>query len=166
MSGRGWRPPSWMYRDGRRPETDDGYFENMTRIVFQSGLDWRMIGRKWPNFRQAFRGFDVEAVAAFGPEDVERLMGDRGIVRNRGKIMATIHNAKEFLRIKDAHGSFRAYLNGLDKTKGWSRALRDIQRRFKWLGPTSVQLFLYTVGEDVGYPETGHRVRRHGARSP
>jgi DNA-3-methyladenine glycosylase I len=78
-----------------RPVTDDrGLYEKMSLEGFQSGLAWITILRKRENFRAAFAGFDIEAVAAFGDRDVARLMADAGIVRNRAKIEATIANAR------------------------------------------------------------------------
>jgi len=71
------------------PENDAGYFEKITQAVFQSGFSWQVIRNKWPNFRQAFAGFDVDTVARFSDEDLERLVEDKGIVRNGRKIKAT-----------------------------------------------------------------------------
>jgi DNA-3-methyladenine glycosylase I len=84
------------YHDGEwgRPVRDDrGLYERLCLEAFQSGLSWLTILRKRENFRAAFRGFDMETVAAFGPEDVARLLADAGIVRNRAKIEAAIANA-------------------------------------------------------------------------
>ena len=72
---------------------DDALFERLCLEAFQSGLSWITILRKRPAFRAAFAGFSIEAVAGFGPDDVERLMGDAGIVRNRAKIDAALRNA-------------------------------------------------------------------------
>jgi DNA-3-methyladenine glycosylase I len=69
-------------------------FERISLEAFQSGLSWLTILRKRENFRAAFAGFDLEAVAAFGPDDVARLLADATIVRNRAKIDATINNAR------------------------------------------------------------------------
>src|ERR1700761_7798217 len=78
-----------------RPVTDErGLYERMSLEAFQSGLSWLTILRKRESFRAAFANFDPEAVGAFGDGDVERLLGDAGIVRNRAKIEATIANAK------------------------------------------------------------------------
>ena len=78
-----------------RPVTDDrGIYEKLTLEAFQSGLSWLTILRKRDNFRAAFDGFDFERVAAYGDGDVERLMADAGIVRNRAKIDAAIANAR------------------------------------------------------------------------
>jgi DNA-3-methyladenine glycosylase I len=74
-------------------------FERLSLEGFQSGLSWLVILRKRPAFRAAFAGFDPAAVAAFDDADVERLMGDTGIVRNRAKISATIHNAQRVLEL-------------------------------------------------------------------
>ncbi len=83
-----------------RPVTDGrGLFERLSLEAFQSGLSWLTILRKRPAFRAAFAGFDPAAVAAFGPADVERLLSDAGIVRNRAKIEATIANARAVLAL-------------------------------------------------------------------
>ncbi len=78
---------------GRPVRTAQGLYERMTLEAFQSGLSWLTILRKRENFRSAFAGFDPVAVAAFGPADAARLMADPGIVRNRLKIDAALHNA-------------------------------------------------------------------------
>ncbi|MBN9223770.1 MAG: 3-methyladenine DNA glycosylase [Microbacterium sp. SCN 70-27] len=79
---------------GRPLRGDRPLFEKMSLEGFQAGLSWITILRKRPRFREAFAGFDPEKVAAFGEADVERLMADAGIVRNRAKVLATIGNAR------------------------------------------------------------------------
>nr|WP_204920207.1 DNA-3-methyladenine glycosylase I [Microlunatus panaciterrae] len=79
---------------GRPVRSVEGLYERLTLEAFQSGLSWLTILRKRPAFRTAFVGFDPERVAAFGPSDVERLLQDSGIVRNRAKIEAAIGNAR------------------------------------------------------------------------
>jgi DNA-3-methyladenine glycosylase I len=78
---------------GRPLDSDDAMFERLTLEGFQSGLSWLIVLRKRPAFRAGFAGFVIEDVARFGDSDVERLMADAGIVRNRAKILATIANA-------------------------------------------------------------------------
>jgi DNA-3-methyladenine glycosylase I len=93
----GSAPEYVAYHDdewGRPVRTDQGLYERMTLEAFQSGLAWITILRKRENFRAAFAGFEIEAVAAFGEADVARLMADAGIVRNRAKIDAAIANAR------------------------------------------------------------------------
>jgi len=77
-------------------------FERITLEAFQSGLSWLTILRKRPAFREAFAGFDPEVVAAFRPDDVERLLTDPGIVRNRAKVLAAVTNARAVLALRDA----------------------------------------------------------------
>ena len=84
---------------GRPVRDDTGMFERLCLEAFQSGLSWLTILRKRQNFRAAFRGFDIEAVAGFGPSDVARLLADPGIVRNRAKIEAAIRNARAALEL-------------------------------------------------------------------
>ena len=92
------------------PVVDDvRLYEKMCLEGFQSGLSWLTILRKRENFRAAFNGFDFEAVARFGTNDVERLLSDAGIVRHRGKIEATINNARAALDTIEAHGSLAAF---------------------------------------------------------
>ena len=128
---------------------DDAYFENMCRIIFQAGLNWRVIEKKWTSTKKAFAGFSVEKVAHFTNADIERLLKDEGIVRNRGKIAAIINNATTFMEIKKHCGSFKAYLDSLDKSNNYSHVVEELSGRFKWLGPPSASLFLYTVGESI-----------------
>ncbi|HUH38546.1 MAG TPA: DNA-3-methyladenine glycosylase I, partial [Spongiibacteraceae bacterium] len=93
------------------PCNDDGrLFEFLTLEAAQAGLSWITILRKRDAYRAAFAGFDAHAVAAFDRRDVERLMGNAGIVRNRLKIEAAISNARLFLETRAQHGSFSAYL--------------------------------------------------------
>lgn len=99
------RPGNTIYRDyhdtewGRELHGRDALFERIALEAFQSGLSWLTILRKRPAFREAFAGFDVDAVARFTEADVQRLLGDAGIIRNRRKIEATIANAQAILEL-------------------------------------------------------------------
>jgi DNA-3-methyladenine glycosylase I len=148
MLKEGWQPPDWWYRE-KRPQSDDAYFENMCRIIFQAGLNWNVIEKKWPTIRKAFAQFSVEKVARFSRSDLECLMKDEWVVRNKGKIAAIINNATQFIEIKRQCGSFKAYLDSLDKSSNYASVVKELSSRFKWLGPSSASLFLYTVGEDI-----------------
>jgi DNA-3-methyladenine glycosylase I len=94
---------------GRPLDTDDQMFERLALEGFQSGLSWLVILRKRPAFRAAFVGFSIPAVAEFGPRDVERLLADPGIVRNRAKIEATIANARA---VADLPGGLLGFVQG------------------------------------------------------
>lgn len=94
---------------GRPVGGDRRLFEKTCLEGFQSGLSWLTILRKRENFRAAFDGFDIEAVSRFGDDDIERLLGDAGIVRHRGKIEATINNAGHALDLQREFGSLAAF---------------------------------------------------------
>ncbi|KAA3662020.1 MAG: DNA-3-methyladenine glycosylase I [Chloroflexi bacterium] len=130
------------------PDSDAGYFEKITQAVFQSGFSWQVIRSKWPNFQQAFAGFDVETVARFSDEDLERLVEDKGIVRNGRKIKATITNAQLCRDIIREHVTFHAYLRGLDGQDYESRS-KKLCKQFKFMGPMGAYFFFWSVGEDV-----------------
>jgi DNA-3-methyladenine glycosylase I len=111
-----WADGDPLYREyhdtewGRPVADDRRLFEKICLEGFQSGLSWLTILRKRPNFRDAFRDFDPAAIGKFDGADVERLMNDAGIVRNRAKIEATINNARRLPELVDEFGSFAAYL--------------------------------------------------------
>jgi DNA-3-methyladenine glycosylase I len=90
---------------GRPVRTDDGLYEKVTLEAFQSGLSWLIILRKRESFRAAFDGFHIETVAKYGEADVARLLADPGIVRNRAKVEAAIHNARAALDLPDGLAS-------------------------------------------------------------
>ena len=123
-------PDYLRYHDeewGRAVHGERPLFERFTLEAFQSGLSWLTILRKREGFRAAFDGFDAERVAAYGPGDVERLLADAGIVRNRAKIDAAIANARAVLALREA------YEGGLDGLV-WSFAPAPRGRRPQGLG--------------------------------
>ncbi len=128
------------------PKSLADYLEVMTRSVFEPGLNWSVVEAKWPGIRAAFEGFDPVVVAGFTPADVERLMADAAIIRNRKKIEATIHNAGEMLNVERQHGSFKRYLASLGP---FESVVADMRKRFKFLGEMGCYHFLYVVGEPV-----------------
>ena len=130
---------------GRPVDDDTRLFEKLALEGFQSGLSWLTILRKRENFRAAFEGFSVQAVSEFGPDDVERLLGDAGIVRHRGKIEATISNALACLELCGEFGSLAAYVWGFPGDAGaLSKDLRA--RGWRWVGPTTVYSFMQAMG--------------------
>ena len=122
------------------------YFEVLSKAVFEAGMSWEIIEAKWPGFREAFDGFDAEKVAAYTPDDLDRLMADTRIVRNGRKVEATIHNAKAMLEIEREFGSFGKYL---EAKRPFESQAADLRKRFKHVGAFGVYYFLYVVGEEV-----------------
>ena len=145
---------------------DQRLFEKLCLEGFQAGLSWLTILRKRENFRAAFAGFDFDRVARFGERDVERLLGDAGIVRHRGKIEATINNARRAVELVESEGSLASYVwrfepDGSSRPREltWaalrelgetpeSRALsKDLKRRgWRFVGPTTVYAFMEAMG--------------------
>ena len=141
---------------------DQRLFEKLSLEGFQAGLSWLTILRKREAFRSAFADFDFTTVARFGPRDVERLLGDAGIVRHRGKIEAVINNAQRAVELVAAEGSLAHFLWGFEPAvrrsepdRGGppavtdeSRALaRELKRRgWRFVGPTTVYAFMQAMG--------------------
>lgn len=140
-----------------------GLFERLSLEAFQSGLSWATILRKRPAFREAFAGFDPEVVAGFGEREVERLMGDAGIVRNRAKVLATITNARATLALRgDEEGDLAAFVWSFQPadtprpramaevatTSPESLALSKALKRkgFVFVGPTTMHALMEAVG--------------------
>ncbi|OZI16389.1 DNA-3-methyladenine glycosylase I [Bordetella genomosp. 7] len=140
---------------------EQGLFERLSLECFQSGLSWATILRKREAFRKAFRHFDPDAVAAFNASDIDRLMADAGIVRNRAKILATINNAAATITLR-ADGGLAEFIwsfkppatpepRTLDEiptvseaSTALSKALR--KRGFSFVGPTTMHALMEAVG--------------------
>jgi DNA-3-methyladenine glycosylase I len=146
-----------------RPVTDDTrLFEKLCLEGFQSGLSWLTILRKRDGFRAAFAGFDIPAVARFTDRDVTRLLGDAAIVRHRGKIEATIANARAATAVQEAHGSLAALFWSYESRRSRApRALGDLASTtpestalskalkgygFRFVGPTTVYAAMQAMG--------------------
>lgn len=135
-------------------------WETLMLEGFQAGLSWQVILNKREAFRDAFAGFDPKKVAAFGEEDVERLMANPGIVRARAKIQATIRGAQIFLEMQDSGEDFADYCWSFsagktlrhgeagDAKTGLSATIsKDMKRRgFKFVGPTIVYAWMQAIG--------------------
>jgi DNA-3-methyladenine glycosylase I len=155
---RAYHDREWGY-----PVADDvRLFEKLSLEGFQAGLSWLTILRKRQNFRKAFRGFDFHTVAGFTPSDVERLLGDAGIIRHRGKIEAVINNARRAVELVEREGSIAHYVwtfeperrpnapgrgeipSQTTESKALSKDLK--QRGWKFVGPTTVYAFMQAMG--------------------
>jgi DNA-3-methyladenine glycosylase I len=165
----GGLPDYQAYHDAEwgMPVSDDTrLFEKICLEGFQSGLSWLTILRKRDNFRRAFAGFDIAAVAAFTEADVARLVADAGIIRHRGKIVSTINNARRALTLRAEFGSLAAFFWSFEPgpeqrpaavTWAWasanpstaashaiSKALK--KRGWTFVGPTTVYAFMQAMG--------------------
>lgn len=151
---------------------EQGLFERLSLEAFQSGLSWATILRKRPAFREAFAGFDPEAVAAFSDDDEARLMADAGIVRNRAKIRATITNAQATVALRERGGlgqliwsfqpestpqprSMAEAPTQSPESKAMSKALK--KEGFVFVGPTTMYALMSAIGMVDLHPMGSHR---------
>ena len=160
----GWgasTPDYVRYHDeewGKPVRDADGLFERLCLEAFQSGLSWLTILRKREAFRAAFAGFSIAAVARFGERDVERLLGDAGIVRNRAKIEAAIANARAAAEVDDLAAliwSFapdgrpapRSYADVPAVTPESTALAKELKKRgFRFVGPTTAYALMQACG--------------------
>ncbi|ERH25115.1 putative DNA-3-methyladenine glycosylase 1 [Actinomyces johnsonii F0542] len=184
MGDDGLARPAWAATDpllreyydtewGMPVRDERGVFERVSLEAFQSGLSWATILRKRPAFRDAFAGFDPDAVAGFGEADVDRLLADARIVRNRAKVLATITNARATVRLRDTVDGGLAGLVWSYRPESTPRPHRfadiptqseqsvalagDLKRRgFRFVGPTT----MYALMEAIGIIDT-HLVGSH-----
>ncbi len=145
---------------GRPVRDERGLFERLSLEAFQSGLSWLTILRKREAFRAAFAGFRIDAVAAFDERDVERLLGDAGIVRNRAKIEAAIANARAAAQTEDLPGLIWSFapdpatrpaprtLADVPATTPESTALSKLLKKkgFRFVGPTTAYSLMQAAG--------------------
>jgi DNA-3-methyladenine glycosylase I len=150
-----------------RPTFDDRYlFEKICLEGFQSGLSWLTILKKRENFRRAFAGFDIDALAGYGPAQVDRLLQDAGIVRHRGKIESVLNNAHRARELCREAGSIAPFvwrfapdpasrparydwvtLRAITKTEASTALSKELRRRgWSFVGPTTVYAFMQAVG--------------------
>ena len=143
------------------PERDPTrLFELLILEGAQAGLSWSTILNKRDGYRRAFAGFDPVAIAAFGPDDIDRCLADPGIVRNRAKIDATVGNARAWLDVDDPAGLLWSFVGGAPRQNGWmalgdlpastaeSEAMsKDLKRRgFRFVGPTICYALMQACG--------------------
>jgi DNA-3-methyladenine glycosylase I len=144
---------------GRRTYEESALFEALTLGVFEVGLSWSVVFGKRDAFRKAFRGFDVARVAAMSGRDVDRLVGDASIIRNRGKIQATVDNARAMMSAspslaalaksyassrKRAPRSVAGLPTSTAQAEAFAKQLKS--QGYRFVGPTSVYAFMQNVG--------------------
>ena len=124
---------------------DNELFCRLVLEINQAGLSWETILKKEKSFRKAYSNFQIEKVAKYNDKDVERLMNDAGIIRNRLKINAAINNAQVLLALQKEHGSFAAWLK-LQHPKTKEELVKLFKRIFRFTGGEIVNEFLMSIG--------------------
>lgn len=142
-----------------KPTSASGYLDAMSLIIMTAGISWKVVEAKWGGIRDAFLGFDVDKVMAMDDADVERLMNDRRVVRNRRKIRAIIDNAAKIAQLDKEYGGFDKYLRAHGS---YEAAVGALKRDFAFMGDSTAYYFLAMVGETVpdweghGHHGSGH----------
>ena len=175
--------PAWADRDalmreyydtewGMPVRDEQGLYERICLEAFQSGLSWATILRKRPAFREAFDGFDPDLVAAYGPDKIDELLSDTGIVRNRLKINATITNAKATVGLRDEGGLVNFVWSFQPERTPTPRTIEDLatqspesialakglrQRGFAFVGPTTMHALMEAIGMIDTHLVSSHR---------
>ncbi len=142
--------PSLVPEVVEHPQLSD-VLEVMTRAVFQAGVSWAQIAKPWDAYRRAFDSFDVERVAQFGEADIERVLDEPGILRMRRKVVATIANAAALRDLAAQFGDFHRYVASF---ADYRSIVKDMKKRFSFMGDMNVWYVLFRLGERVPRFET------------
>ena len=126
-------------------KTLDDYLEHMSKPVFQAGISWRVVNAKWPTTKTAFHRFHIARVARMSDREIDTLAKDERVIRSRPKIAAVVHNAGVILALERATG-FKKYLRSFDDYEALEK---DLHKRFKFLGPSGIYHFLWSVKQPV-----------------
>ena len=140
--------PNKHYHDhayGFPIEDDNELFERLVLEINQAGLSWTLMLKKQKAFQAAYSGFDIAKVAAYTEADRERLLADAGIVRNKLKVNAAIHNAQQILALQAEHGSFKQWLDA-HHPRSKEEWVKLFKKQFKFVGGEIVNEFLMSTG--------------------
>ena len=162
MVNEGDKPPDWAKGDalmewyvkeiwGKRIFDDNGLFEVMSLQVFQAGLTWKMILLRRDAFRKAFGGWEIDSVANLSSRDVENLMKDESIIRNKKKIEACITNARVVQGLQASHESFCRWFYDVLDGENLPALQRILRKTFSFVGPEIARMWLMAAGR---IPET------------
>ncbi len=128
------------------PKTPGDYLEIMSKVVFQSGMSYKIVESKWPGTREAFHDFDAAKVAGMTPAEIDGLTEDTRVIRNRRKLEAVVANAQTLLELDARFSGFQKYLRSHGD---FASLVKDLRNQFKFLGEMGCYYYLYVVGEEV-----------------
>ncbi len=129
---------------GKAVYEDKKIFEHLTLETFQAGLSWKTVLYKRENFRKAFDNFDPKKISTYDERKIISLINNPGIIRNKLKILATVNNAKAFLKVQKEFGTFSKYMWMWKNNVAWAKDLK--KRNFKFLGPTVLYAHMQATG--------------------
>lgn len=131
-----------------KPKEDKTYFEILSKAVFNAGFNWQVVRNKWKGSKEIFKNFDPETLSKWSIDEITEALESPKIIRNSNKVTAIVSNASVFLNLVKKHGSFKNYLDSMNQ-KNYDEKVKVLSKQFKWLGPTGVYFFLWSVGEEV-----------------
>ncbi|MDO8615742.1 MAG: DNA-3-methyladenine glycosylase I [Dehalococcoidia bacterium] len=129
-----------------QPQKLADYLAVMSKAVFQTGMSWQVVEKKWPQILEAMRGFEPLAVASLTEVELEQLSRDPRVIRNRRKLEAIVDNARQMVELDEQHAGFRNYLRSHG---GFEGTVGDLRKRFRFLGELGCYYFLWVVDEQV-----------------
>jgi len=131
-----------------KPKDEKGYFEVLSKAVFNAGFSYQVVRNKWEGIKEVFYDFEPKTLSNWTVDEISEALSSPKIIRNSRKVNAIVSNAKIFLDIIKKHGSFDNYLNSF-RDEPYEEKQKVLSKRFKWLGPTGAHFFLWSVGEDA-----------------
>jgi 3-methyladenine DNA glycosylase Tag len=134
------------HRRPKAPKNLSGYLDAMARVMFQTGISWRVVEAKWTGIQEAFGGFDPQKVARLKTRDIDRLMKDTRVIRNRKKLEAISSNAGRMVELDAEFKGFKKYLDSLGDFDSTKKALH---KEFAYMGDSGTWFFLWMVGRKV-----------------
>ena len=129
-----------------QPKGLGDYLEIMSKVVFQSGMSYKIVESKWPGIRDGFHGSDVAKITGMSPGEIDQLTQDTRVIRNRRKLEAVVSNAQRMLELDSEFGGFQKYLRSHEN---FPALIKDLRKQFKFLGEMGCYYYLYVLGEKV-----------------
>jgi DNA-3-methyladenine glycosylase I len=129
-----------------KPKSLADYLEVMSKAGFQAGISWQVVETKWPAIREAFDGFNPEVISQYSNTKKADLLEDARVIRNHLKIEAVVYNAQKIIELDAKYGGFRKYLRSFGS---YEELVKDLRKKFKFLGEMGAYYFLFVVGEKV-----------------
>lgn len=132
----------------QKPDDEKGYFEILSKAVFNAGFSYQVVNTKWQGIKEVFEEFDPKIISRWTIDEISDALESPKIIRNGKKVKAIVSNAKVFLELVEEHMSFDNYLKSF-RNEPYEERQKIIAKQFKWLGPTGAHFFLWSIGEDA-----------------
>ncbi len=131
-----------------KPKDEKGYFEILSKAVFNAGFSYQVVRNKWEDIKEVFHDFEPEIISKWTVDEISGALSSPKIIRNSRKVIAIVSNAKVFLELLGKYITFDNYLKSF-RDKPYEEKQRILSKQFKWLGPTGAHFFLWSVGENA-----------------